>query len=266
MDASYNYLKNIADNDTSIFGSFYRFSLDISNCFMKNTYIESMNIYTSFISYLYSISIIITISIYYLAGDNTFDDYIDDIEFLVFHIGMLLSNIIVFFIKEKNYSFMYYTMFKLLGYLSQYYVIFVVDITIDVQSSFFDLLKNIVNTINYMFRYIYTSDAKSNEFWFMLLIVSILIFFIIFITTGNPLSYLVVFMIFITIIIGLMVVSLLMLIIPIAYIISFIICMYVWHLIYVYHYIQFMYNLVIYFYNKTMTKNINDSDILLTNI
>jgi hypothetical protein len=270
MDTSYNYLKTNADEDKSILGGFYRFSLGIARCFLNNNcklIPINTNVYMYIISWLYTLSNFITIITYLLADDNTLDDYLDEEEFIVFHIGMFLSNVIIYIVQDnQKYSFIYLSLFKLLGYLSQYYLIIVIDITIDIHGSFFLILEKIVNTIDNMFNYIFHSDTKSNEFWMWVFLVSIIIFFIIFIATGNALSYLVVFMIMITIIIGLVFVSFIMLVIPIAYVLCLIVCMYAWGLIFLIDYIQFMYELYVYFKNMYVRTFMMMSDVNNENI
>jgi len=242
MEQSFEYLNNIAINDKSYFGGFYRFSMNVGRCFMrqKNTDNTDITIYTT--SCIYSISTIIVLLTYLIYDNHTFDDYIDDVEFLVFHIGMLLSNILVFLVKDnEKYSFIYLSIFKCLGYMSQYYFVYVVDISVDLyESFFFDVLGKIVDKIDVVFDYVYKREDTTNEFWIYATLVCLGISFIIFMFTGSPLSYLFTFMGFLIIVFGTCFIGLVMIIFPLAYIFTFFLSMYVWGLIFLSDYILFM--------------------------
>jgi len=242
MEQSFEYLNNIAINDKSYVGGFYRFSMNIGRCFMRKETSDysDITIYTT--SCIYSTSTIIVLLTYLIFDNHTFDDYIDDVEFLVFHVGMLLSNILVFIVKSnERYSFIYLSIFKCLGYMSQYYYVYVVDVSVDLYDSFFfDVLGKIIDTIDVIFDYVYKREDTTSEFWIYATLVCLGISFIIFIFTGSPLSYLFTFMGFLIIIFGTCFIGLVILIIPLAYIMTFFLSMYVWGLVFLCDYVKFM--------------------------
>ena len=242
MEQSYEYLNNIALNDKSYFGGFYRFSMNVGRCFLRSGVSDNSDISIYTTSCIYSTSTIVVLLTYLIYGNHTFDDYIDDVEFLMFHIGMLLSNILVFIVKDnEKYSFIYLSIFKCLGYMSQYYYVYVVDLSVDLyESFFFDVLGKILDTINVVFDYVYKREDTTNEFWVYATLVCLVISFLIFIFTGSPLAYLFTFMGFLAIVLGTCIIGLVVLILPFAYIITFFLSMYVWGLVFLSDYVTFM--------------------------
>jgi len=242
MEKSYEYLNTIAKNDTTIFGSVYRVSMCINRSFMRKSSIDNTDevIYCS--SCIYSMSSIVVLLTYLIYGNDTFEDYIDDIEFLVFHIGMFLSNIIVYFVKDdEKYSFIYLSLFKVLGYLSQYYLMYVVDITKYLYDSFFfDVLGKIVKIIDNKYNYIFEDEDNATNFWIYGFIAVISVVFIIYFITKNPLIYSFVIMFPIILMMVMSCIAFVMLVVPISYVICLTICMYGWGLLFLFDYVLFI--------------------------
>lgn len=233
MENSFEYLNKLATNDTSIFGGFYRFSMNIGKCFMYNENMNNSNIILYAFSCVYSLSTIVVLVTYQIYDDDTFEDNMDDIEFLVFNIGMFISNILVFFAKyDKQYSFIYLSIFKLFGYMSQYYYVYVISFTkILFESFFYSVLGKIIEKVDDIFDYVYIDDT-TNAFWVYSTLVCVGISFIIFILTGSPLTYLFTFMGLLTIVLGTVVVGFVMLILPVVYVLCLILSMYLWGLVF----------------------------------
>lgn len=233
MENSFEYLNKLASNDTSIFGGFYRFSMNIGKCFMYNENMNNSNIILYTLSCIYSLSTIVVLVTYQIYDDDTFNDNMDDIEFLVFNIGMFISNILVFFARyDKQYSFIYLSIFKLVGYMSQYYYVYVISFTkILFESFFYNVIGKIIEKVDNIFDYVYIDDT-TNAFWVYSTLVCVGISFVIFLLTGSPLTYLFTFMGLLSIVLATVIVGFIMLILPVVYVLCLIMSMYLWGLVF----------------------------------
>jgi len=241
MNNSYTYLNSIANNNTGYLGNIYRFTLKICSLLMFREKSKCVNFHMLIVSMLYSMSLVVVLLIYHLSDDPTLDEYIDDIEFQLLLTGMIVSNIMLYFIRYDIYHcFIYYTLLKLLGYLSQFYLVYVYDITIDIVFSLDNVLSKVFDVNNQIVDYVYLNDSKTNEFWLYVFIVAVILAMITFLFTGNPHSYLIILTSLLIMNIGICVVNLIILIVPIAYILCLIVCMYLWGLIFLVDFIGFI--------------------------